>query len=184
MVRRRLGAPGGRVVAALLLLLAACGDDMARQPGGGADEPVSAADEPIPPGTVPRGRLEREARLASPPEQPLDLATLRRGRDGFEAFCSPCHGRTGDGDGMVIRHGFPPPPSFHTERLRAVPREYVVQVITSGIGRMPSYADRVEPEERWAIAAYVEALQLSRRVPVADLPAEDRAKLPPERGDE
>jgi mono/diheme cytochrome c family protein len=175
--RRLLGAPGGRVVAALLLL-AACGDDMARQPGGGADEPVSATAEPIPPGTVPRGRLEREARLASPPEQPLDLATLRRGRDGFEAFCSPCHGRTGDGDGMVVRHGFPPPPSFHTEALRDVTREHVVGVITNGRGIMFPYANRVEPDDRWAIAAYIKALQLSQGVPVADLPEEDRAMLP------
>lgn len=164
-------------VGAAMLLLAAC-EDMAQQPGTAMDEPATAFAEPIPAGTVPRGWSEREARLATPREEPLDLATLRCGQDGFDVFCAPCHGRSGDGDGMVVRHGFPPPPSLHSERLRAVPRAYMVQVITNGLGRMPSYANRIEPEERWAIAAYVEALQLSQGVPLAELPEAERERLP------
>ena len=177
--RRRRPFPRARGVAALLyLLLAACDDDMSRQPGRHRGDPVSPAGDPIPAGTVPRGWLAREARIAAPPQGPIDLATLRRGRERFDAICSPCHGRTGYGDGMVVRHGFPPPPSFHAAGLRDVTREHVVAVITSGRGIMFPYANRVEPDDRWAIAAYVKALQLSQSMPVADLPEEDRAMLP------
>lgn len=164
--------------AAALLLLAACGDDMARQPRVDPGDPAAAAAEPIPAGAVPRGILEREAQITAPDDGPLDMARLQQGRVGFDTFCSPCHGRTGRGDGMVVRHGFPPPPSFHIDRLREAPRAYVVEVITTGLGRMPSYADRVEPGERWAIAAYVQALQISQGMPLAELPEEDRLRLP------
>lgn len=166
---------------AALLLLPACGDDMAEQPGVDPGDIAAAAAEPIPAGAVPRGWLERERRVRSPDDLPLDLSRLRQGREGFEAFCSPCHGRTGRGDGMVVRHGFPAPPSLHVDRLRAAPRAYVVEVITRGLGRMPAYAARVEPDERWAIAAYVEALQISQGMPLDELPEADRARLP-ERG--
>jgi mono/diheme cytochrome c family protein len=161
-----------------LLLLAACGDDMARQPPVDPGDPAAAAGEPVPTGAVPRGWLEREQQILSPDPLPLDMARLQQGREGFETFCSPCHGRTGRGDGMVVGHGFPAPPSFHIDRLREAPRAYVVEVVTTGLGRMPSYADRVEPDERWAIAAYVQALQISQRMPVDELPEEDRARLP------
>lgn len=164
--------------AAALLLLAACGDDMARQPRVDPGDPGAAAADPIPTGAVPRGWLERERQALSPGDLPLDMARLQQGRVGFDTFCSPCHGRTGRGDGMVVRHGFPAPPSFHSDRLRAAPRAYVVEVITRGLGRMPSYAARVEPDERWAIAAYVQALQVSQRIPVRELPEADRARLP------
>lgn len=174
MVRRRSGLSVG---ASALLLLGAC-DDMAEQPGVAMGEPASAMAPPIPEGAVPRGLLDWEARVVSADDTPLDLGRLQQGREGFETFCSPCHGRTGRGDGMVVRHGFPPPPSFHIDRLREAPRAYVVGVITTGFGRMPSYADQVEPDERWAIAAYVKALQLSQGMPVAELPEEERARLP------
>ena len=176
MVRRARLTPS----AAALLLLAACGDDMAEQPRIDPGDAAAAAAQPIPAGAVPRGWLEREQQILSPDDLPLDMVRLQQGREGFETFCSPCHGRTGRGDGMVVRHGFPAPPSFHSDRLRAAPRAYVVEVITSGLGRMPSYADRVEPDERWAIAAYVQALQISQRMPVSELPEEDRARLPGE----
>lgn len=164
--------------AATLLLLAACGDDMSEQPRVDPGDAAAAAAEPVPAGAVPRGWLQREQRILSSDDLPLDMARLRHGREGFETFCSPCHGRTGRGDGMVVRHGFPAPPSFHIDRLRAAPRAYLVEVITSGLGRMPSYAARVEPDERWAIAAYVQALQISQGVPLPELPEEDRARLP------
>lgn len=170
MVKRR-PLPAGVVA---LLLLAAC-DDMAEQPRIEPGDVAAAMAEPIPEGAVPRGFLARE-RLAG--DRPMDIARLQQGREGFDTFCSPCHGRTGRGDGMVVRHGFPRPPSLHTDRLRAVPRAYVVEVITRGFGKMPSYAARVPPDERWAIAAYVQALQISQGMPVSELPEQDRARLP------
>jgi mono/diheme cytochrome c family protein len=84
---------------------------------------------------------------------------MARGEERFRAFCSPCHGSTGRGDGTVVSRGFPPPPSYHEERLLSLSPEQIVQVITNGKGRMFPYADRVLPEERWAIAHYVKALQ-------------------------
>jgi mono/diheme cytochrome c family protein len=82
-----------------------------------------------------------------------------QGEERFRTFCSPCHGQGGRGDGAVVSRGFPPPPSYHDERLRTLSPEQIVQVITGGKGRMFSYADRVLPEERWAIAHYVKRLQ-------------------------
>jgi mono/diheme cytochrome c family protein len=84
---------------------------------------------------------------------------MARGEERFRAFCSPCHGSSGRGDGTVVSRGFPPPPSYHEERLLSLSPEQIVQVITNGKGRMFPYADRVLPEERWAIAHYVKALQ-------------------------
>jgi mono/diheme cytochrome c family protein len=89
----------------------------------------------------------------------MSLALVQRGRDRFNIFCSECHGAGGDGDGMVVRRGFPHPPSFHDPRLIAAPDEHFVDVITHGHGVMYSYADRVPPADRWAIAAYIRALQ-------------------------
>jgi mono/diheme cytochrome c family protein len=113
---------------------------------------------PVPPGTVPRGAGTHAAALAAPgPASTPDL--VRRGRERFLAFCSPCHGTSGTGDGIVVSRGFPRPPSYHEERLRAAPPELIVSVITNGVGRMYSYAERIPPEDRWAIAHYIKALQ-------------------------
>jgi mono/diheme cytochrome c family protein len=90
---------------------------------------------------------------------PMSLALVQRGRERFNIFCSECHGYTGEGDGMVAQRGFPHPPSFHDPRLIAAPDEHFVDVITNGHGVMYSYADRVPPPDRWAIAAYIRALQ-------------------------
>ena len=99
-------------------------------------------------------------------------ATLERGRERFNIYCSPCHSRTGDGNGMVVQRGFSPPPSFHEKRLKEVPPGHFFHVITNGYGAMYSYASRVAPADRWAIAAYIRALQLSRDDrQVAALPA-------------
>ena len=135
--------------------------------------------DPTPAGSVPRGALDRTAALAAP-IPPLDLAMLQEGRELYDALCSACHGRTGRGDGMVVRHGFPVPPSFHAERLQRVSLERIVKVITQGSGDMYPYANQTEPEERWAIAAYVKALQLSQELPLDALPEEDRLMLPEE----
>jgi mono/diheme cytochrome c family protein len=162
-----------RTVLVTGLLLAACDQSMQDQ---AKYEAYEAADlfrdgkvnqSPVP-GTIARGELAYRAALAERPE--LSLALIERGRERFEIFCSPCHSRTGDGDGMIVQRGFPRPPSFHTERLREVPTEHFVKVITDGYGVMFSYADRVPSADRWAIAAYIRALQLSQHAELASLP--------------
>lgn len=114
---------------------------------------------------------------------PFEIAAevLSRGQERFDIYCSPCHSRTGYGDGMVVRRGFRRPPSLHTETLRAAPPGHIFDVITQGFGAMPDYRAEVPVRDRWAIAAYIRALQLSQQVDATDLPQEDRdalAKLP------
>jgi mono/diheme cytochrome c family protein len=113
---------------------------------------------PVPPGSVPRGARGYAAALA-PPGPPATRELLRRGQERFTAFCVPCHGAAGIGDGIVVTRGFPRPPSYHEDRLRGVPPEHIVGVITNGVGAMYPYAERIAPEDRWAIAHYVKALQ-------------------------
>jgi mono/diheme cytochrome c family protein len=108
---------------------------------------------------------------------PVDLALLRRGQERYTIYCMPCHSPAGDGDGLVVRRGFPPPPSYHQDRLRNAPDRHIYDVIKNGYGVMVPYADRVEPADRWAIVAYIRALQLSQHAPVADLPTDDRKRL-------
>ncbi|HEY3563445.1 MAG TPA: cytochrome c [Casimicrobiaceae bacterium] len=108
---------------------------------------------------------------------PIDRRTLERGRERFDIYCSPCHSIAGDGDGMVPRRGFPHPPSYHIARLRNAPDAHFYNVITQGYGMMYSYADRVAPADRWAIVAYIRALQLSQDARIDDVPPEHRAEL-------
>jgi mono/diheme cytochrome c family protein len=108
---------------------------------------------------------------------PLTVATYRRGRERFDIYCAPCHSVVGDGDGMVVRRGFPAPPSYHTDRLRGAPDRHFYAVITRGYGAMYSYADRLSPGDRWAVVAYIRALQLSRHTPLSELSAQERARL-------
>ncbi|HWG77305.1 MAG TPA: cytochrome c [Steroidobacteraceae bacterium] len=108
---------------------------------------------------------------------PLSAALLARGRDRFQIYCTPCHGELGDGDGYIVRRGFPAPPSYHIQRLRQAPDSHFFDVITHGYGLMYSYADRVSPADRWAIIAYIRALQLSQHTPARLLSAADRARL-------
>jgi mono/diheme cytochrome c family protein len=103
--------------------------------------------------------------------------TLQRGRERFEIYCAPCHSPLGDGDGLVARRGFPHPPSYHDERLRRAPDRHFYDVMSEGYGVMASYADRVAPSDRWAIVAYIRALQLSQHAPVAALPPGAREHL-------
>lgn len=100
----------------------------------------------------------------------VTMSVLRRGRERYEIFCTPCHGYTGYGNGMIVQRGFTPPPSYHTERLRNAPVGHFFDVITNGYGAMYSYAARVPVPDRWAIIAYIRALQLSQNVPVARIP--------------
>ncbi|HZD52868.1 MAG TPA: cytochrome c, partial [Woeseiaceae bacterium] len=102
---------------------------------------------------------------------------LARGRERYGIYCAPCHGGIGDGDGMIVHRGFPRPPSFHAGRLRQASARYFVRIITDGKGDMYSYAARVAPADRWAIAAYVKALQLSQHVPATQMPEDLREGL-------
>ncbi|HKU86877.1 MAG TPA: c-type cytochrome [Casimicrobiaceae bacterium] len=108
---------------------------------------------------------------------PITRATLERGRERFDIYCAPCHSVAGDGDGMVVRRGFPSPPSYHTDRLRKAPDAHFYSVITNGYGVMYAYADRVAPADRWAIVAYIRALQLSQSARIGDVPAARRQAL-------
>jgi hypothetical protein len=112
----------------------------------------------------------------------LRRALLERGRERFDIYCSVCHGRTGDGNGMVVERGFRKPPSFHTVRLRESPDGHIFDVASRGFGAMPSYANRVDVYDRWAIVAYVRALQLSADARIDDVPADRRLLLFPEGG--
>ena len=116
-------------------------------------------------------RAREAAQKASTFPRPLTRALLERGRQRFDIYCAPCHSPLGDGDGMVARRGFPHPPSYHIDRLRRAPDRHFYDVITHGYGVMHSYADRVPPADRWAIVAYIRALQLSQDPPADALAA-------------
>lgn len=108
---------------------------------------------------------------------PVTPALLARGQNRFNIYCAPCHSRTGDGNGMIARRGFPSPPNYHTVRLRNAPDSHFYQVISDGYGVMYPYADRVSPRDRWAIVAYIRALQLSQHAQASDLTEQDLARL-------
>jgi hypothetical protein len=108
---------------------------------------------------------------------PITEQVLLHGQERFNIYCSPCHGHLGDGQGMIVQRGLKQPPSFHIERLREAPVGYFFTVETNGFGVMFDYADRVSPQDRWAIIAYIRALQLSQHATLEDVPAEERQKL-------
>jgi mono/diheme cytochrome c family protein len=155
------------------LLLAGCGLSMTEQRKYATYAPAQvwpdgASARPLPAGAVAQGDVERAAAAAMPPS--ATDALLARGRARFDVYCAPCHGLAGDGDGIIVMHGFPRPPSYHEARLLAAPAQHFYDVITKGYGVMYSYADRVDPHDRWAIAAYIRALQLARDAKVAQVP--------------
>ena len=176
---------------AITPLIAACRPDMMNQPKA---KPLSESDffsdqanaRPIPPHTVAWGNARENDAFYTGltngtyiTELPVKLtpALMARGRERCEAMCAECHDRTGSGNGMVVLRGFPQPPSYHVPRLRNAPIGHFFDVITNGYGVMYSYADRVSPADRWAIAAYIRALQLSQDAPAASLTDDERAKL-------
>lgn len=139
-----------------------------------------------PPHTVARGHLDDDeafyegrigTNLVTTFPFPITREVLVRGQERFDIYCAPCHGRAGDGQGMIVQRGFPAPPSYHIDRLREAPVGHFYDVITHGYGMMYPYAERVEPHDRWAIAAYIRALQLSQHAPVKDLTPAERARL-------
>ncbi len=176
---------------AAALVFAGCRVDMHDQP---KYEPLekssffpdaSSARQP-PDHTVARGELDPDTVFTTgfgPDEKPVaeipmrvTMRTLERGRDDFNTFCSPCHDRVGTGQGMVVRRGYKQPPTYHQDRLRQAPDGYFFDVITHGFGQMPSYAAQVPVAERWAIVAYIRALQLSQHAPLGALSARERSE--------
>lgn len=149
--------------------------------------PDGMSSRPLVPGTIPRGQLRTNRPyyegkstgdlLIDEIPHKVDRAFLDRGRQRYNIYCAPCHGQTGDGQGMIVKRGFSPPPSFHLERLRDAPAGHFFNVIKNGYGAMYSYASRVPVEDRWAITAYIRALQLSQHASLDDVPAETRPKL-------
>jgi mono/diheme cytochrome c family protein len=163
----------------IALLLAGC-DDMRHQPRYDSyEESKLFADgkalQAPPEGTVARDAAEQQRALAERP--PLTAALLVRGRERYGIYCTPCHDAAGFGEGTVPARGFPQPPSFHIARLRTAPSRHFVDVITHGHGVMYSYANRVSPADRWAIAAYIRALQLSQDAAASELSGDERRKL-------
>lgn len=160
--------------------------DMANQP---RQNPLSPApifadgrsERPIPENTVARGAVQDDALIVPKDSNafplPLTAELLQRGQQRYTIFCTPCHGIQGDGLGMVAMRGMKHPPSYHQERLRNEPNGYLYDVITNGFGAMYGYSAQIPARDRWAIVAYLRALQLSRNAPVSELPAELREKL-------
>lgn len=173
------------------LALAGCRQDMHDTP---RFEPLEAnpffandsASRMLVANTVPRGLLREDThlnegkidgKLATTFPMPITAAVMARGQERFNVFCSPCHGRTGSGNGMVVQRGFRAPPSYHEDRLRNAPVGYFFDVMTNGFGAMQDYSAQIPVPDRWAIAAYIRALQLSQRATIDDVPQDRRADL-------
>ena len=171
--------------ATLALFLTACDmQDMYQQP---KYEPLQAARS-LEPDTVARGQLRTNAmfftgksgtNLVNATPLPVTKDLLKRGRERYDIFCSTCHDRVGNGNGMIVQRGFRQPQSLHIARLRDAPVGYFYDVMTTGFGAMSDMAAQITPEDRWAIVAYIRALQLSQHATVANVPAEERRRLEP-----
>jgi mono/diheme cytochrome c family protein len=189
LTRTRCGRLLG--ASALLLTLAGCRQDMHDQPKyrglrGSDFFPDGQSARPLVANTVARGHLNEDVLLTTGKEGqndttvfpfPVTAEVMARGQERFDIYCSPCHGRTGTGDGMVVRRGFRRPPSLSEERLRTGPVGHLFDVMTNGFGAMPDYQTQIPVNDRWAIAAYVRALQTSMSAQLADVPAADRDKI-------
>jgi len=158
-----------------LVVLAGC-DKMANQKKQLPYE-ISPGQSSNPDLDPPAGIVARDAE-PPPAAPPVSLALLQRGQQRFNIYCSPCHSRVGDGHGMIVERGFPAPPSYFSDRLLAAPAQHFYDVITAGYGAMFSYADRVAPADRWAIVAYIRALQASQHAKLAELSPDEKAALP------
>lgn len=166
-----------RRVAAVIALLGLAGCDAepteTRIAGTTAPSELHAA---VPPGTAPRGSLSARAAIL-PPGPPMTRELLERGRLLYDALCAPCHGLAGNGDGVVVQRGFPAPPSLHTSQQQSLTRARIVEVTSDGTGRMYAMDEQTLPQDRWAIASYVKALQLSQAFPIDELPEDLRKQI-------
>jgi cytochrome c553 len=175
----------------ILLPLSGCRQKMANQ---ARYDPLEASDffedgmaaRPRVAGTVARGELSGNpffdtgkvnGQVAEGFPMPVTVELIDRGQERFNIYCAQCHGRVGDGNGMIPSRGYRRPPSFHTQTLRTATSGHFFDVMTNGFGAMPPYGKMIPPQDRWAIAAYIRALQLSQNATVADVPADQRAKL-------
>jgi len=160
--------------------------DMANQP---KNKPLSESnffadgrsERPLIENTVARGSIANDE-LVVPKDSnafplPVNQKLLERGEERYKIFCTPCHGLQGDGNGMIVERGMKHPPSYHIDRLRQAPNGYLYDVVTNGFGAMYSYSAQIPPKDRWAIIAYVRALQLSRNAKASELPESLRSKI-------
>lgn len=182
------------LVASVLLLLSGCRADMQNQP---YKRPLAESDfyadhrsaRPLVEGTVARSDLRADTYFYTGKigkddgdymPFPVTAEVMKRGQQRYNIYCAPCHGETGDGQGMIVQRGLKRPPSYHNERLRKAPIGYFFDVMTNGFGAMLDYSQQVSPQDRWAIAAYIRALQLSQGATRADVPAGQKiANEPP-----
>ena len=172
--------------------LSACRQDMHNQPKYIPLRPSEffldgRSARPLIAGTIPRGHLNDDAAFytGKGPDGkpvadfpfPVTKEVLLRGQQRFNVYCSPCHDRTGRGDGMIVRRGYRRPPTYYGDQLMKQPNGYYFDVITNGFGAMPDYAAQVPPGDRWAIVAYIRALQYSQQASIDDVPSDARGQL-------
>lgn len=177
---------------ASVVMICACRQDMHDQPRYQPLQPTrffgdERSARPLVQGTVARGQMRSAdpvfytgyngKQLATEFPFKITVQDLQRGQERFNIYCSPCHGRVGDGEGMIVQRGFSHPPSYHIDRLRNAPVGHFYDVITNGFGAMHSYAARVAPRDRWLIIAYIRALQLSQAAKPGDVPADKTTEL-------
>ena len=171
---------------AAMLVLAGCRQDMQNQPkfypqrGTTFPGMSGRSVRPQVENTVGRDQLHEDAYFYTGIQNgkegdglpiPLTAATMQRGQERYNIYCAPCHSRVGNGDGMIVQRGYRPAGNFHTDRLRAAPLGHFYAVITNGYGAMPDYSAQLTPADRWAVAAYIRALQLSQNAKPGDAPA-------------
>jgi len=190
----QLSGPGFQLAVAVVVAaaaLAGCRQDMHNQPKAiPLRESMffknASSARPLVDDTVARGTLQDDAAFFTGKTNgaevdalpfPLTAEVLDRGEQRFNIYCAPCHDVTGSGHGMIVRRGYKQPPSYHIDRLRQIPIGHFYDVMTNGFGAMPDYKAQIAPRDRWAIAAYIRALQLSQHASLADVPQEDRPKL-------
>jgi mono/diheme cytochrome c family protein len=189
--KRRGKAASCLVAVFCVLAFAGCRQDMHNQPKyrplrASAFFRDGSSARPLVEGTVARGTLQEDetfftGKVGGTPVTempfPVDEQVLDRGEERFNIYCTPCHDRTGSGRGMVVQRGYRQPPSFHDERLRAAPPGHFFDVMTNGFGAMPDYRAQIAPRDRWAVVAYIRALQLAQRASPSDIPGGDPTKL-------
>ena len=191
--RKESGVERWLVALVLLALTSGCRQDMHDQP---KYRPLRATTffrdgssaRPLVEGTIARGTLQEDEAFftgkvggTAVAELPfaIDQHVLDRGEERYNIYCTPCHDRTGDGRGMVVQRGYRQPPSFHNDRLRSAPPGHFFDVMTNGFGAMPDYRAQIAPRDRWAVVAYIRALQLANRASPSDVPGGDPTRLKP-----
>lgn len=188
--KNRKRAAGRAATGAMLIFLglSGCQQEMAKQPRYETLDKSDFFDDqraarPLVEGTVARGLLRDDEHLygglvnGKPVDTfpfPIDKTALLRGQERYNIFCAPCHDQIGTGQGMIVRRGYQAPPSFHSDRLRQTEAGRFFQHITHGLRAMPDYAQQISPEDRWAIIAYIRALQLSQNTRLSELPEAER----------